>query len=1148
MKSKYLVVVIVGVVGLLVGVVKPVVGEIKPVVVAQQCEAVEKAVQLYQKAEQLFKQGKYSEVIPLLERALVILENAGASETVDAARVINFLGQQHNYQGNYTKALPLFQRSQAILEKALGPDHPDVATVLNGLAELYQNQGKYTEALPLYQRSQAIYEKALGPDHPDVATVFNSLATLYQYQGKYTEALPLYQKSQAIYEKALGPDHLNVAISLNNQAALYQNQGKYTEAEALYQKSQAIYEKALGPDHLNVAISLNNQALLYRVQGNYTEALPLYQKSQAILEKTLGADHPNVASSLNNQAELYRVQGNYTEALPLYQRSLAIYEKALGANHPLVATSLNNLAELYRDQGNYTEALPLYQKSLAISEKALGADHPDVASSLNNLALLYRIQGNYTEALPLYQKSLVIYEKALGPDHPEVAKSLNNLAELYRVQGNYTEVLPLYQKSQAILEKALGANHPLVATSLNNQAELYRIQDNYTEAEALYQKSQAISEKALGADHPEVAKSLNNLAELYRVQGNYTEAEALYQKSLAILEKALGADHPDVATSLINQAELYQYQGNIISAIEYRTQGMEVQETTLTSFLATGSESQKQASMRMLSTSTHQTISLHLQDAPTNEDAANLALTTILRRKGRILDSTINSLQTIRDNLTPENQKLLDDLDNTRTQLSNLKFSKSENRPPLEQYRQQLDTLKRKAEKLEADLSLASAAFRKISQPVTIEAVQKLIPSNAALVEIMQYKPYDAKAKPGKEWGKPHYAAYILHPTGTPQWVELGAAEPIHKAVTKFRNTLSNKPSTSDRELMEKAIAETKATARILDKLVMEPIRQKLGNAKHILLSPDSQLNLIPFAALVDENNQYLVENYTITYLTSGRDLIRLDLDFPTKQPPILVAAPKYDEPGKPTSEPLATNNTRSSNLRSVDIETLKFDPLSGAEFEAKAIAEKLPNEILLMGQEATENAIKQVKSPEILHIATHGFFLEDVETSSPSDLNRSSLMLESELGLQALAFAPVENPLLRSGIALAGANIRQSGTEDGIMTALEIANLNLAGTKLVVLSACDTGVGEVNVGEGVYGLRRALGLAGSESQVISLWKVDDSSTKDLAIAYYERVLNNQEGRSEALRQVQLGMLGDRIYQHPYYWASFVPSGDWRGI
>ncbi|MDJ0519302.1 MAG: tetratricopeptide repeat protein [Trichodesmium sp. MO_231.B1] len=1148
MKSKYFVVVIVGVVGLLVGVVKPVVGEIKLAVVAQQSQAVEEWEKLDQQAEQLSEQGKYSEAIPLLERALVILENAGASETLDAAGVLNFLGLQHYYQGEYTKAETLYQRSLAIWKKVLGPDHPNVAQSLYNLASLYQDKGQYTEAESFYQQSLVIREKSLGPDHPDVAQSLNNLASLYQDQGRYTKAESLYQRSLGIWEKVLGPDHPDVAQSLNNLASLYFIRGNYTEAESLFQKSLAILEKKLGPDHPDVATNLNNLAYLYNTQGKYTEAEPLYQRSLAIWKKVLGPDHPNVASSLNNLALLYYAQGNYTEAECLYKRSLTIREKVLGADHPNVALSLNNLALLYRDQGNYTEAERLYKRSLAILEKVLGADHLNVALSLNNLALLYSDQGNYTEAERLYKRSLTIREKALGADHPDVATSLNNLALVYFIQGNYTEADLLLQQSLAILEKVLGPDHSNMAGTLNNLAYLYNTQGKYTEAERLYKRSLAIVEKVLGPNHPNVAISLNHQAFLYYNQGNYTEAERFYKRSLAIVEKVLGPNHPNVAISLYYLALLYQTQGNTSHAIEIMTRAMEVQETTLTTFLATGSESQKQSSMNTLVGSTYTTISLHLQDAPTNPDAANLALTTILRRKGRILDSITDSLQSIRQNLTPENQKLLDDLTSTSTQLANLYYRKYENRPPLEQYRQQLATLNAKAEKLEEDLSLASVEFRKISQPVTIEIVQPLIPTDAALVEIMQYKPFNPKAKRGEKWGQPHYAAYILHSTGAPQWLDLGAAEPIHQAVTEFRNTLSNEPNRKEEEL-KKAIAETKATARTLDKLVMEPIRQKLGNAKHILLSPDSQLNLIPFAALVDENNQYLVENYTITYLTSGRDLIRIDLDFPTKQAPILVAAPNYNEPGKTTLEPLATNNSRSSNQRSPDAENLKFGLLFNTKVEAEAI-EPMLNVKALMGSEATENAIKQVKSPEIVHIATHGFFLEDLETPPPSDFGRGGLILESDFGIQALPFVPVENPLLRSGIALAGANIRKSGTEDGIMTALEIANLNLAGTKLVVLSACDTGVGEVNVGEGVYGLRRALSIAGSESQVISLWKVDDSTTKDLMIDYYERVLNKQEpeGRSEALRQVQLGMLENWIYKHPYYWASFVPSGDWRGM
>ncbi len=568
---------------------------------------------------------------------------------------------------------------------------------------------------------------------------------------------------------------------------------------------------------------------------------------------------------------------------------------------------------------------------------------------------------------------------------------------------------------------------------------------------------------------------------------------------------------------------------------------MEVEETTLTTFLATGSESQKQASMIKLSNTTHITISLHLQDAPNNPKAANLALTTILRRKGRILDSTINSLQTIRDNLTPENKKLLDDLATTRTQLAALIYNKPKNLP-LEQYRQQVATLKGKAEKLEADLSLASAAFAETTKPVTIEKVQKLIPADAVLVEIMQYYPVDAKANKFKQ---PHYAAYILHSTGAPQWLDLGATEPINKAIREFRYSLS-RPDTSHKQI-----------ARTLDQQVMEPIRQKLGNAKHILLSPDSLLNLIPFAALVDENNQYLIQNYNITYLTTGRDLIKLEIDFPTKQPPVLVANPEYDTPGNPTSVRLVANNNRGETKPTRDLgslflapENLSFAALQGTKAEAEAIAPMLSDVTLLTESNATENAIKQVNAPEILHIATHGFFLEDLEEVAPSSLfDRGGLIVEPDFNAPRFRVAPenLENPLLRSGLALAGFNPRKSGDEDGVMTALEIANLSLGGTKLVVLSACDTGVGDINVGEGVYGLRRALSLAGSESQVISLWKVDDFGTKDLMVKYYQRVLNN-EGRSEAMRQTQLEMLGTEGYKHPYYWASFIPSGDWRGM
>jgi tetratricopeptide (TPR) repeat protein len=1063
-------------------------------------------------------------------RIIVTLPTSGTYTIIANART--------GETGNYT----LSWRKTTSDDLALAEAHK-----LNQQALQLYNQGQYAAAIPLVERALAIREKVLGLEHPDVATSLNNLAALYQNMGNYQKAEPLYQRSLAISEKVLGLEHPNVARSLNNLALLYHHMGNYQKAEPLHQRSLAIREKVLGLEHPNVATSLNNLAELYRDMGNYQKAEPLYQRSLAISEKVLGLEHPDVARSLNNLAELYRDMGNYQKAEPLYQRSLAISEKVLGLEHPNVATSLNNLAALYRAQGNYQKAEPLYQRSLAIREKVLGLEHPDVALSLNNLALLYHHMGNYQKAEPLYQRSLAIWEKVLGLEHPDVALSLNNLAELYRNMGNYQKAEPLYQRSLAILEKVLGLEHPDVATSLNNLAELYRNMGNYQKAEPLYQRSLAIQEKELGLEHPDVATSLNNLAKLYQDMGNYQKAEPLYQRSLAIREKALGLEHSDVAQSLNNLALLYQAQGDIARALEFLNRGTNIEEGNLALIFTIGSEAQKSAYIATLSVTTDFTVSLHVQAAPNNSQATRLALTTILQRKGRVLDALTDSLQTLRQNLKPEDQTLLDKLATTRSQLSALIFKQVDYKQS-DQYRQQVGTLKAQADELEATLSRRSAEFRTKSQPVTLEAVQPLIPVDAALVELVLYKPFNPKAtKPGETWGSPRYVAYVLHSQGEAKWVDLGEAQTINKAVTDFRKALQSDSS------------DIQPVARALDEKLMQPIRKLLGNTRNVLLSPDSQLNLIPFAALVDENNRYLVENYSINYLSSGRDLLRLQNHAQSRSESVIVANPDYDKPGDPASvaiirrgEPSQIAAAQPVNLSTKPAPTrgvfdsdrtqqIEFSPLANTAAEAKAISPMLPGAMLLTGSMATENAIKQLFAPNILHIATHGFFLQDVPEVAPPDFSGTIL---SGTRSATPNIRPTENPLLRSGLALAGANPRQSGSEDGILTALEAAGLNLSGTKLVVLSACKTGLGDITNGEGVYGLRRAFAIAGAESQLMSLWAVNDYKTNKLMVDYYQRLKNNV-GRSEALRQTQLDMLQNPESQHPYYWAAFIPSGDW---
>jgi CHAT domain-containing protein len=501
-----------------------------------------------------------------------------------------------------------------------------------------------------------------------------------------------------------------------------------------------------------------------------------------------------------------------------------------------------------------------------------------------------------------------------------------------------------------------------------------------------------------------------------------------------------------------------------------------------------------------------------------------------------------DSQRLLRQNLTPENQALFDEFAATNSQLAALIY-----KPPTrstEDYRNQVASLKTKAEKLEAELSRRSAFFRTVTQPATIEAVQRLIPADAALVEFVLYKPYlnSKGATKSDRYGNPRYAAYVLHSQGAPQWVDLGEAEPINQAVTNFRNTLQSETS------------DIQPVTRALDEKLMQPIRQLLGNTRTILLSPDSQLNLIPFAALVDENNRYLVENYSINYLSSGRDLLRLENHADSRSQPVLVANPDYDSQGEAASVESNSNSGFSPNTviptltRSPFddfIQQIEFAPLPNTAEEAEAIASLLPGAKLLTGSQATEKALKQLHAPEILHIATHGLFSQDVELVAPPDFGFSTITQDTPS--VAVTGTNLENPLLRSLIALAGANPRQSGDEDGILTALEAAGLDLSGTKLVVLSACDTGLGDINNGEGVYGLRRAFAIAGAKSQLMSLWAVNTYGTKTLMVSYYQRLKDNV-GRSQALRQTQLEMLHNPNYKHPYYWAAFIPSGDWRAM
>jgi CHAT domain-containing protein len=1030
-------------------------------------------------------------------------------------------GQSHAYQitladGDYL-SVKVEQRGIDVAVKLFGPDGKQI---LESDAEP-RKQGE--ESVSLVTEVAGSYRLSVQPAQ--------RVAPAARYEIGVAELRAATERDRQLHE----------AQRLNAESLRLYNSGKYDEALSLVERAVEIRRNELGPEHLDVANSLRILAIIYRAKGETAKAEPIQQLVLSIREKRLGPEHPLVAQTLHNLANIYDDSGNPAKAEQFYRRGLAIGEKALGPEHPQVATSLNSLAIINLDKGDYARAEQLQQRALAIREKMLEPGHPHIGTSLNNLAALYASMGDYLKAEQLYRRAMALQEKTQGPEHPEFASSLNNLGFLYSQKGDYAKAEPLYRRALTIREKALGPEHTAVAHSLSRLAILYRARGDYAKAEQFHGRALAIREKTLGPEHLQVGRSLNDLAVVYHYQGDYARAELLYKRGLAIKEKALGPEHSDVADTLFNLAALSAAKGDIAQAVTFQSRAIWISERNIIYNLRSGSERQKLAYLATLSKQASLTISLHVRYAPSDPAASKLAATTILQRKGRTLDAMFDSFAVLRQRFNPQDRVLFDRLNDVTAQLARLALGGRQGIDPAVRWKQIKD-LEEERETIEAEISRRSAEFRARSQPITLAAVQAAIPTNTVLIEFASYRSINVQpVVKNKADGAPHYVAYLLRRDGEIKWQELGDAKTIDDAIAAFRTALSD-PKRRD----------LKRLARVVDEKVMQPLRPLLGEAKQIFVSLDGDLNLIPFEALVDEQGQYLIERYSFTYLTSGRDLLRLQVESESKSDPLIVADPafeKWNGAAKTVGlqrKPPARRRLRQSVTTGSDLSSVYFAPLTGAALEAREIKSMFPEAEVLLGERATEASLKRAVAPRILHIATHGFFLEDQPVRLDGTRGLSSMREDGDPG-GATANVKIENPLLRSGLALAGANRRTGSDDDGILTALEAAGLNLWGTKLVVLSACDTGVGVVRTGEGVYGLRRSLVLAGSETQVISLWPVNDYATQRLMKAFYAGLKQGQ-GRGEALRSVKLMTMRRRGTEHPFYWAGFIQSGKWTEL
>lgn len=877
-------------------------------------------------------------------------------------------------------------------------------------------------------------------------------------------------------------------------------------------------------------LAMRLRAEVGRAEETGNLALATARAAEALTAAEQGAfPESDLALFILDLTRLYSNGAERQKARPLLERSLPLLERSVGPNHPWTANALRQLGVVLTTEGEYVRADPLLHRALEIQEKALAPDDPQLGRTLSDLASLLHGRGDVPKAEALALRGLSILENAPGRARLQAGNVLNNLGVIYIGRRDYQRAGEYLERALPLMEAMYGSDSIFIAVTLQNLGIVAREAKDYDKAEAYYLRALASREKSLGPEHPDIAANLINIANVYRSKGDYPRALETHLRGLGMFERTAGASAPFTLLSLVNVARTYAVMGDLASAVQYQTRLEQATEMAVALNLFIGSERQRVAYLTPIAERTERTVSLNLQMTPGDPASTALAVTVLLQRKGRVIDAATDLQAAVRHHANPESLALLDQLNDVVGQLARLVLNGPQ-KMPVDEYPKAIAALEERKEQLEAQIGRRSAEFRAASVPVTLAAVQAAIPADAALIEFAAYRPFDpAIENVGAAFGKLRYAAYVVHRTGPPSGVDLGDAERIDKAVEALRGALAD-PLRSD----------VRRLSRALDEAVMRPLRGLVSDSTQLLVSPDGALNLVPFEALVDERGRFLVQRYRCTYLTSGRDLLRMQVAREGAHGPLIVANPAFGEPIAVSHAPIPgpaarTSERRRSVTTARDLSEVYFAPIPGAAREAEAIRQLFPDATLLAGEQATESSLRQFAAPRLLHIATHGFFLQYAG-------------MAPKPGAPANATGPGRDPLLRAGLALARANVRDGADQDdGVLTALEASRLNLWGTKLVALSACDTGIGEVRNGDGVYGLRRAFVLAGAESLLMSLWPVSDTWTERQMRSYYQH-LKLGKGRGESLRLVQLDLLARNPRLHPFYWANFIQSGDWASL
>ncbi|WP_435158079.1 CHAT domain-containing protein [Haladaptatus sp. DFWS20] len=1067
------------------------------------------------------KNKKFESAKNINKRVMVV--SCQTDDDFSFALDISALALIHSNLAKYDHAERLYKTAIRRIKQLLGEHNSSLFTIYSNLLDMYLEIGDHSKSVTVLTQVESLLNQN-DRELESLGSHLLRLSEFYRLSGDFEISIQYCLSGLRNHSKSNGQESIIYARGIGILGTIYSDMGYYQISEKLHQRALHLQNEILGEINMESPSTLNNLGSVSMSKGNFEQAESLFLESIKMSSEFNSFHNPTVETATGNLANLYFNKGEYKRAEKQYRQLIRNWEKTERKSVDY-GIDLSNFAQLYLMMGDSSTALEYFQKALDIHVELLGENHPICATDLHNIAITYINDSRYQNphvSEYIFKKSIKIKKKILGPYHPSIAETLSQLAYVYYSQNKLSKAEICLERAYMIQKRFKGDRHPYHQDTAKIISALSYVKFDLMNRDRwwdIFSKYESWSQEPNLDDHQASYQGLYHrlgIGEALPQEVNQ-ESKRLAKLALEIEREVFGNDHQNVAWSLIHLARISALEKNQREAVEYLKEAVLILNKNISQILSIQSDEKRLSYLESNKIATDQVIWLSINYLLDNRDALSAVYDLVLHRKGIATEASKLQRTAILAGRYPHLTFKLQKLNKISDQIALKTFQGPKNESTVE-YQNTLKEWEEEKYELDAELSreivekeLDDSFFN--LNPITISGA---LPPKTILLEFVEYESINDR----------QYVVFVVDPDSSEliKAIPLGEADSIDELIRKYLEGTYTGNSLLQNLFQVYGI-------RLREK-IFDPIN--INGCERIIIAPDSDLHTLPFEILPDEK-EYLIDSYKISYLNTGRELLPAKNSSPsTPSKPLVIGAPNYNL-GLNTSPKIESDNPWQTI-------NMIFKPLSGAKKEADKIA-KLLHTDKIVGNDAREKEFKQILSPkqisshqgspQIIHIATHGFYLpiEDF----PGKEHRIIM----------------SSPMLRSGLAFAGANTVLQGSfpdkelGDGLLSAEEILWLDLLETELVVLSACGSGLGDRQVGEGIFGLRRAFILSGVGVLVMTLWPIDDKITQKLLVEFYEN-LKTGVIPTDALRSAQLKIKSE--HPAPLHWGAFICQGNLNQI